>query len=248
VQRQAGEAAARHHRLLGRPVDQLPRLAVGAAGLRQALDPRYRRACDSSSPDVVPRCRSYGKADYLFAVNDRREFGDYVGQHGLVMENGLPSEATLTLNRGRGHVYDLLASREVEAEVHGGELRIKRGFGPCEGSVLMVTDERIAGVRLEAPASARRGEALACGVSVVDGGGRPLAAVVPVKVEILDPAGSEAEWSGFYGAKDGRLELKLDIAPNDRIGLWRLRVRELAAGNEAAAYFRVARGQAETGK
>ncbi len=196
----------------------------------------------------MPRCRSYGKADYLFAVNDRREFGDYVGQHGLVMENGLPSEATLTLNRGRGHVYDLLASREVEAEVHGGELRIKRGFGPCEGSVLMVTDERIAGVRLEAPASARRGEALACGVSVVDGGGRPLAAVVPVKVEILDPAGSEAEWSGFYGAKDGRLELKLDIAPNDRIGLWRLRVRELAAGNEAAAYFRVARGQAETGK
>jgi hypothetical protein len=63
--------------------------------------------------------------------------------------------------------------------------------------------------------------------------------VVPVRVEIRDPAGSDAEWSGYYGAKDGQLELRLDIASNDRVGLWLIRVKELASSREATAYFRV---------
>jgi hypothetical protein len=214
-----------------------------ATELRKALDGRYRSYCDSTTPDVVTRCRTYGKADYLFAVNDRREFGDYVGQHGLVMENGLPSEATLSLIRKGGHVYDLVAGRKVEATVGQGRLQIHRDFGPCEGCVLMATDAAIAGVKIEAPPAAKRGESVACRISVVDDDGHPLAAVVPVKVEIRDPAGCDAEWSGYYGAKDGRMELKLDIAPSDRVGLWQIRVRELASGRESSAYFRVVFGK-----
>ena len=63
----------------------------------------------------MTRCRRYGTTDYLFAINDRREFGDYVGQHGLVMENGLPSEAVLTVRRPGGTVYDLVDHRVVPA-------------------------------------------------------------------------------------------------------------------------------------
>jgi len=216
-------------------------LLAKAAELRLALDGRYCRYSDSSVPDVVTRCRTYGKTDYLFAVNDRREFGDYVGQYGLVMENGLPSEATLSLARRRGHVYDLAEGRELEAKTRKGRLQIRRGFGPCDGCVLMVTEKAICGVRIEAPAAVKCGASLACRLSVVDCDGKPLAAVVPVKVEILDTAGCDAEWSGFYGAKDGRLEVTSDIASNDRVGLWQIRVRELAAGNETTTYFRVSR-------
>jgi hypothetical protein len=188
---------------------------------------------------VVTRCRACGPADYLFAVNDRREFGDYVGQHGLVMENGLPSEATLSLGRAGGHVYDLVAGRELGASVREGRLQIPRAFGPCEGCVLMVTDRAIAGVRVAAAGAVKAGAALACRVEVVGDDGKPLAAVAPVRVEILDPAGCAAEWSGAYGAKDGRLDLTLDLAKNDRPGLWQIRARELASGREASAYFRV---------
>jgi len=60
-----------------------------------------------------------------------------------------------------------------------------------------------------------------------------------VRVDILDPAGAEAEWSGFYGAKDGRLAVKLNIASNDRSGLWHIRAKELASGRVAEAYVRV---------
>jgi hypothetical protein len=214
-------------------------LLAKAAALRAALDGRYRGYCDSSSPDVVTRCRAYGKTDYLFAVNDQREFGDYVGQHGLVMENGLPSEATLSLSRKSGHMYDLVAGKELAVTAIGGSLTVRREFGPCEGCVLMVTDEALEGVRVEAPDSVKRGDALACRIGVVDKVGHPLDAVVPVRVEIRDPSGCEAEGGGYYGAKDGRLELTLDIAPNDRVGLWQIRVRELASGLEAVRYFRV---------
>jgi len=216
-------------------------LLAKAAELRLALDTRYQRYCDATTADVVPRCRTYGKNDYLFAVNDQREFGDYVGQHGLVMENGLPTAATLSLNRPGGHVYDLVAGREVAAEVCDGKLQVKRAFGPCEGCVLMVTEQPIGGVKIEAPAFAKCGEAAACAVSVVDGAGQPVLAVVPVKVEIRDPAGCVAEWSGFYGAKDGRLNVRLEIASNDRAGLWELHVRELASGRTATSYLRVSR-------
>ena len=49
----------------------------------------------------------------------------------------------------------------------------------------------------------------------------------PLEEDHLDLA---ADFSGFYGAKMGQLELKLAIAPNDITGLWQIRVRESASG------------------
>ena len=60
--------------------------------------------------------RMTGQSDYVFVVNDHREAGSYVGQHGMVMENGLPSEGEVSLLRGSGHVYDLVNGREVPAK------------------------------------------------------------------------------------------------------------------------------------
>ena len=71
------------------------KLLATAASLRKWLDPRYQRKIDSTNPDVVTRRRSFGSTDYIFAVNDAREFGAYVGEFERVMENGLPSETQL---------------------------------------------------------------------------------------------------------------------------------------------------------
>lgn len=214
-------------------------LIAKAEELRGALQGRYVWRVDSSSRDVVPRCRAYGSTDYLFAVNDLREFGDYVGQHGLVMENGLPTETVLTVRREGGHVYDLVEGRELETVADKGLLKIARGFGPCEGGVMMITERAISGVRIEGPDTARPGAGLACRVMVVDAAGEPLDAVVPVRLEIRDPSGAETEWSGYYGAKDGALDMQLDIAKNDAPGIWQIKARELAAGRQAVKYFRV---------
>ncbi len=216
-------------------------LIAKAAELRKALDKRYRRYSDSSTPDVIARCRAYGTTDYLFVVNDKREFGDYVGQFELVMENGLPSESALTLERPHGFVYDLIAGRAVPAANTGGRLQIQSQLGPCEGRVFMVTDEAIAGIAIESADKVALGQSLACQVSVVNSQRRPLNAVVPVRVEVRDASGRDEEWTGYYGAKNGRLELKLDIASNDQPGVWEIRVRDLASRHAASRYVRVSK-------
>lgn len=210
-----------------------------AARLREALDPKYVRFADSTNPDVLVRTRGTGPTWYVFAINDRREFGDYVGHHGLVMENGLPAETVLTLAQGRGYVYDLAAGKGVLSHSAEGRLSIPLALGPGEGTVLMVTPEPLGGVDIELPETAVCGDMIDCVIRILDGAAKPVAATVPVQVEITDPAGRAAEYSGYYGAVGGQVALQLDMASNDRPGVWRVRVCNLASGHTEDGYFRL---------
>ena len=223
----------------GRADEDKKALQERAARLRADLDARYERYVDSSEPDVVTHFRRLGTADYVFVVNDRREFGTYVGGHGLVMENGLPSDATITIDRRRGFAYDLVRGRPVPTERARGRMEIDVHLGPCDGRLVLVTEREIEGVTLDVPASAKRGEPVAIRVAVVDGKGRPVDAVVPLRLDVWDPDGRPAEPSGFHGAAGGRLDLTLDLAANDVPGTWTVRAKDLATGNEAAASVRV---------
>ena len=65
------------------PVIDIRDLQSAAAEMRKQLDDFYQRYGEASDPDVVPRFRQYSSTDYLFLVNDKRTFGDYVGRHGF---------------------------------------------------------------------------------------------------------------------------------------------------------------------
>jgi len=105
--------------------------------------------------------------------------------------------------------------------------------------VYMVTDRAIDEVRISAPETVAPGESAVIEVTIVGDDDRPMDAVVPVKIDLIDPTGRTAEFSGHYGAKDGTVALTATIAPNDVPGLWRIHVRELASGLTADAYMRV---------
>jgi hypothetical protein len=201
-----------------------------AVRLRQELDPFYTRYGDSNNPDVVLRFRQYRDSDYLFALNDKRTFGDYVGQHGKVMEQGLPNAATLSVRRKGVTVYDLLRHRAVPVKPSADGLQFAASFGPGGGTVYLITAKPIAGVQLRAAARAKRGSAVEVGVSVVDRTGAPLRAVVPVQITITDPQGQPAEFSGYYGAANGKTTVHLSLGANDRAGTWTITARELASG------------------
>ena len=217
-------------------------LLARAAALRNDLDLHYTRYVDSSNPQVVTYRRRYGNTDYVFAINDHREYGEYVGRHGRVMENGLPSDATITVGRDGGVVYDLVKHERVPAKVKDGKLTIPAHLGPCEGRLLMVTPSAIESVDVVAPESIARGKTGTIAVHVLDAQGKIVDAVVPVHVEILDAEGRPAEFSGYYGAAGGRTLIQLDIAPNDKKGIWTIKVKELASGREAVRYLRVNNG------
>ena len=227
-------------------------LQARAADLRRELDTVYQRYGESDNPDVVVRFRQYGDTDYLFAINDKRTFGTYLGHHGLIMEKGLPTAANLRIRRKAGHVYDLVAHKPVpvgQEKVPGTfcakhpsgpvgkrflapfpALAFASRFAPGQGHLFMITDQKIADVVVMAPPQARLGKRVALRITVVDAAKKPMRAVVPVQVEVLDPKGRAAEFSGYYGAKDGAASIALDLARNDLPGEWTIRVTELASG------------------
>jgi len=203
-----------------------------ASDLRKELDDFYTPYGDTDNADVVMRFRRYDDTDYLFAVNDRRTFGKYVGHHGLVMEQGLPNSATLAVRRDGGYVYDLVSHQQIETARSAKGLTFNTAFGPGEGKLFMITRQKIDRVIVGVAIGTQLGRSFPIKVSVVDGTGRTMDAVVPVLVEVLDPRGRLAEYSGYYGAKDGETRLCIDLASNDLPGQWTVRVTELASGQK----------------
>jgi hypothetical protein len=210
-----------------------------AAELRRQLDEKYARCVDSSNPDVIPYLRRCSQTDYVFLVNDRREYGQYVGQHGIVMENGLPSRAVVTINRPDGVVYDLVNSRQVAARRENGRLVVDVDLGPCDGRLYMVAPLPIDRLHIQTPTTIARGARANCRIDVLDPKGRSVQAIVPLQVTIRDSESRLAEFSGYYAAVDGTTVIPLDIATNDPMGTWRIEVRELASGLTAVQSFRV---------
>ncbi len=211
--------------------------------LQRDLGARYVPRATTCRAGAVTRLRRYGTTDYLFAINDARDFGDYVGQHGLVMEQGCPFLVRFTVRSTGGNAYDLVEGCPVDAaagmDAPGAVISFAHDLGPCEGRVFMITDRPIAAVKIKAPRDAKLGQIIDVAVEVVDPDGNPLDAVVPVRVDIYDPDGAPAEFSGYYGAKDGRLTIRLDLAANDRRGTWTIRAQELASRRRAQHFVNV---------
>ncbi|MCK5801451.1 MAG: LamG domain-containing protein [Lentisphaeria bacterium] len=211
-----------------------------ASELRRELTPFYTPHAETDNPDVLVRLRRHETTDYLFALNDKRTFGDYVGQFGLVMEKGLSTEATLIVNRRKGFVYDLVARTPVRAFAENGKMKISAALGPGGGHIYMITENSISAVTVAGKRRVRRGGTLDARIAVVDEHGDPIKAVVPISAEILNPQGEVEEFSGFYGARNGQLTISLDMAFNDPLGKWTVRIEELASAKRAQHEFELA--------
>ena len=193
--------------------------------------------CDN--PEIILRTRRYGDAIYVFAINDKREYGNYVGQHGLVMENGAPASGTITLITDAANIYDLNRSSLVLPTLGEGKASWKVELGPCDGRLFMVVPRPVMQLKAAVPEIAKAGNAITVALEVTDTKSAPVSAVIPMQVQVRDANGKTAEGSGYYGAKDGKLTVKLDIATNDDPGTWQIDIRELASRMEVTKFVRV---------
>jgi hypothetical protein len=226
------------YKRINKPDEDKTALQSRAADLRAELDEFYERYGESSNPDVIMRFRRHGSTDYLFALNDKRTFGDYVGHHRKVMEKGLPSEARLSVQRKKGYVYDLVAHRRVKTS-NKGALSFDASFGPGGGHLFLITSAPIKRVKIDKPDLATRGTTAPIGIQVASSFGRRIEGVIPIEVQIVDPQGRPAEPSGYYGAVNGRQKIELVLAKNDVPGIWKVSVHELASGKSKETTFRV---------
>ncbi len=206
----------------------------------QSLGWKPRITC--GNPEIIVRTRRYGDALYVFVANDQREPGTYVGQHGLVMENGLPSSGKLTLHQDSANIYDL-TRRALLVPKRGAEMEMswQVDLGPGDGRIFMITSKPLLNLTLDVPATATCGNQANIKATLASSDAAPFKAIVPVEIEILDANGTRSEGSGHYAAQNGVLDVSIDLAPNEDPGTWQIRARELASGMEAVKWLRVSR-------
>ena len=103
----------------------------------------------SSEPRILASARSCGKgADCVFAVNDKRTFGDYVGPWKILPEKGLPNSGTVCVRRRAGAVYDLERHQAVPFVAKDGETSIPVSFETTGGKALLVSDRPLGTLRV----------------------------------------------------------------------------------------------------
>lgn len=214
-------------------------LAENLQRLCRELGWRPVATCDN--PDVVLHASRTGDATVLFVINDSREAGSYVGQHGMVKENGLPASAALNLGRESVNVYDLTRSSFVLPKRQDDGLVVPLNLGPSEGRVLLLSPSPLLEMNLDLPETASCGNVAEVRITLSTSGGRPMPAAIPVEVRIRDADGAPAEWDGYHVVEDGVLTLRLELARNETPGTWEIRVRELASGMEAVKWMKLSR-------
>ena len=154
-----------------------------AAELRREVSRHCELPATCDNRDIVLHVRQAGSADLVFAVNDARKYGDYVGQWRKCQEEGVPATGVLTVNRRAGAVYDLVRHRSVPFGSEGRKTTIPLEYETCDGRALLVVDRPLKPLRVRcADGDAVRVETpdadVLIPIRVYPGNGRPRSGVL----------------------------------------------------------------------
>ena len=217
-------------------------MVAQANDLRRRLASRFAPEADSSSPEIVTYSRRWNDTRYVFAVNDSRTFGDYVGQWGLTMEKGLPHEGEVSLadgDRAVNAVYELSRGGEVPFTRADGRVKVPVKYTTNDGRIFAFLKKRIASVEAKAPDAVRMGDALKVTFSALDADGRPVEALLPAEVRLYDGAGREINGAGWVCLQGGACTVEFLTNVNDAEGGYRVVCRDRASGFTAERSVKV---------
>ena len=208
-------------------------MVLNADNLRKALAGRYEPFADSSSAELVTFNRQWGDVPYLFVVNDKRDFGDYVGPWGRLMEKGQPYEGWVTVRdpgKRVAAVYELSKGGEVPFRREGGKVRVDVKFTTCDGRLFAFLPAKIDALQAKASARVTRGEEIVVALIVADSNGKPIPAILPIEIRVYDAAGKELDGAGYLAAKDGKCRVTVLTNLNDAKGDYTVVCKDRASG------------------
>lgn len=202
--------------------------------IRKALAAKgYAPEADSSSAEIFVFSRRWKDTPYLFAINDKRTFGDYVGQWGLTMEKGLPYKGEVYLNDSEkrvGAVYELSRGGSVAyTRDEAGRITVPVSFDTSDGRLFAFLREEIGGVSLSANIAANQ-EAMDITFKVNGKSGNAIDGRLPVEIRVFDASGREIDGAGWACAVDGVCTLSVPLNVDDPKGGYTVRARDIASG------------------
>ena len=170
----------------------------------------------SDNADIITSYRKGGKADYLFAVNDRRTFGDYLGIYGRVMEKGMPNSGKVRLDRSAQVVYNVLSGEKVNFRIESGKTVVPVEFSTNDGRVFLLLDEELEKAVITVPAGVKVGSMLDFEVKIYGSSGKVLPAMIPLRMQITYADGRIADLPQYQvtaadGIYKGKFMLPLNL-------------------------------------
>ena len=237
------EAVEERNRLLNlgtsprhkKTVKEYATMQLQAEAIRKALAEKgYVSPVSSSAPDIVTYSRQWKKVPYVFAINDKRTFGDYCGMYGVMMEKGVPNEGVVTVadpKRRTQAVYELSHGGAVKFSHRDGKAVVPVSYTTTDGRLFAFLPEEIADVRVEASGKVVRGGTVKVRASVLGKSGEPIPAVLPVEIVVTDEAtGRVFDGSGWHAAEDGVAELEMPLNRDEAVSGLLVTVRDRASG------------------
>ena len=208
--------------------------SVAAADeLRARLAPRFAPRVDSDTAEIVTYARRWEKTDYVVAVNDRRTFGEYIGQWGRTMEKGLPVSGVVSLadpGRSVRAVYELSRGGACAFTRDGERVKVRLDYETNDGRMLVFLKDRIASLRVACSDSVAPGGVIKAGMQVLGESGRPVPALLPVEIRVYDSSGRELDGAGYLAAENGDARIAIRTNVNDAPGPYRVVFRDRASG------------------
>ena len=205
-----------------------------AEDIRTALAAKgYAPQVDSSTSEIVVYSRRWQDTPYVFAVNDKRDFGDYLGPWGLIMESGCACAGDVFLadpEESVQAVYELSRGGSQPFSRSGGRVRVPVSYETNDGRLFAFLKEPIGSVALDAPEHVVRGEAMELVFRVLGTSGAPVDAVLPVEVHVLDVTGRELDGAGYAAAEGGICRISVPTNLDDPAGAYTVWATDRASG------------------
>lgn len=221
-------------RLRSEPLETKATLQSAGLKIRRELEPYFKPYVSATNPDIVTWVRSSGKADYLFAINDKRTFGDYYGQYGLVPEKGLPNIGSVTVSREAGEIYDLVKSSPVKFTVKDGKTTIPLDFKTNDGRLFLILPSAVGSIELTVPSNVEKGREFEFAATIRDASGEKIASIHPLEITVKCARGVKTDDSGFGAFENGVYSQKIVPPLNITPGDWTISVRDLASGKSVS--------------
>jgi len=193
----------------------------------------------ASNQDLVVRQRGSNSADYVFVVNDKRTFGDYIGQWKLVPEKGLANSGSVTVNHTAAAAYDLVLHQAIKLNKQKDSCSFDVHLPPGGGSLVLLLEKSIEQLQLTVPENIARGQAFSIEAAICSADGNPIDAILPVELIISAPNGIRLPGSGYYAAVNGKLSVPEVMAPNAATGTAQVMIRCLASGKTTQRSFTI---------
>lgn len=147
----------------------------------------------SNDPDLITSSRPGGSGTYLFALNDKRSSGDYLGIYGMVLEKGEPNRGKVWIDRSASVVYDCLTGKEIPARFSANRTVIPVHFTTNDGKVFLLLDEKIGKLEVSAPSAVSPGKIFAFDLKIFSVSGKPCWTVIPVRLSVTYADGRSAD-------------------------------------------------------